>query len=170
MRRIVDSYFLILKAFIVLCLAMMVILVFLNVALRYGFGSGITISEEVSRWLFVYLAFVGATVAMREGQHLGVDLVVVRMRPATRRAFALICNVLMLWTCWLIFEGTWAQTVVNWASRAPATGLSMALLYIPGLVFSLTVGGILLSRTWQILSGREREPSEDNGPNRQARV
>ena len=38
-------------------LAIMVVLVFGNVVLRYGFNSGITTSEELSRWLFVWLTF-----------------------------------------------------------------------------------------------------------------
>ena len=37
----------------------------LEVVLRYGFGSGIDISEELSRFFFVWLIFLGAIVAMR---------------------------------------------------------------------------------------------------------
>ena len=44
----------------------MVLLVFGNVVLRYGFNSGITVSEEVSRWLFIWGTFMGAIVALRE--------------------------------------------------------------------------------------------------------
>ena len=54
----------------------MVILVFGNVVLRYGFNSGIAISEELSRWLLVWLTFLGAIVALREHAHLGVDTLV----------------------------------------------------------------------------------------------
>jgi TRAP-type C4-dicarboxylate transport system permease small subunit len=60
-----------LKIAITLCLAVMVVLVFDNVVLRYGFNLGITVSEEISRWLFVWLTFLGAIVAMREHGHLG---------------------------------------------------------------------------------------------------
>jgi TRAP-type C4-dicarboxylate transport system permease small subunit len=59
-QKIVDGYFLLLKSIIVLCLALMVILVFGNVVLRYALNTGITISEEVSRFLFVWLTFVAA--------------------------------------------------------------------------------------------------------------
>ena len=41
----------------VACLAGMVVMVFGNVVLRYGFNSGITASEELSRWLFVWMTF-----------------------------------------------------------------------------------------------------------------
>ena len=51
-------------------LAIMVVLVFGNVVLRYGFNSGITTSEELSRWLFVWVTFLGAVVALNERTHL----------------------------------------------------------------------------------------------------
>ena len=73
MERILDLYCAFLKGVIALCLAVMVVLVFGNVVLRYGFNSGITISEELSRWLLVWLTFLGAIVAVREHTHLGVD-------------------------------------------------------------------------------------------------
>jgi type IV secretory pathway VirB2 component (pilin) len=46
MARILDLYCALLKGVIALCLAVMVVLVFGNVVLRYGFNSGITISES----------------------------------------------------------------------------------------------------------------------------
>ena len=60
MERILDFYCRILKATIAACLAVMVVLVFGNVVLRYVFNSGITMSEELSRWLMVWLTFLGA--------------------------------------------------------------------------------------------------------------
>ncbi len=79
MSRLVDAYFALLKLLIALLLAAMVVLVFGNVVLRYGFNSGITLSEEVSRWMFVWLTFLGAIVALREHGHLGVDSLVRRL-------------------------------------------------------------------------------------------
>ena len=69
----------------------MVVLVFGNVVLRYVFNSGITISEELSRWLMVWLTFLGAIVALREHSHLGVDTLVRALPPAGKR----ICFVVL---------------------------------------------------------------------------
>ena len=57
---IVDKGFRALEAVLVVVLAAMVVMVFANVVLRYGFGSGITVSEEISRFLFVWLIFLGS--------------------------------------------------------------------------------------------------------------
>ncbi|MFA7666629.1 MAG: TRAP transporter small permease [Burkholderiaceae bacterium] len=161
MKTLVEAYFRLVKTVIVACLALMVLLVFTNVVLRYGFGKGITVSDEVSRWLFVYMAFLGAIVAVRERLHLGVDILVIRMTPGLQRSCALVSHLLMLWACWLIFEGSWIQTGINWASRAPSTGLSMGLLYASGLFFSASAGAILLYETWLLLTGKT-PPSELN--------
>jgi TRAP-type C4-dicarboxylate transport system permease small subunit len=53
-----------------LCLATMAALVFVNVVLRYGFGYGIAASEELSRLLFVWMMFIGATAAYPTGEHM----------------------------------------------------------------------------------------------------
>ena len=63
MQRALDLYCSFIKVLAVACLAGMVVLVFGNVVLRYGFNSGIVVSEEVSRWLLVWLTFLGAIVA-----------------------------------------------------------------------------------------------------------
>ena len=76
MTMIVEGYFKLLKVVIAFFLAVMVVMVFGNVVLRYGFNSGITVSEELSRWSLVWLVFLGAIVALREHQHLGVDSLV----------------------------------------------------------------------------------------------
>src|ERR1700733_1477768 len=91
MARILDLYCVLLKFVIALCLAVMVVLVFGNVVLRYGFNSGITISEELSRWLMVWLTFLGAIVALREHTHLGADSLL-RMLPAWGKRICFILN------------------------------------------------------------------------------
>ncbi len=129
MARVLDLYCSFLKAVIAACLAVMVVLVFGNVVLRYGFNSGITISEELSRWLLVWLTFLGAIVALREHAHLGVDSLV-RMLPAYGKRICFIVNYgLMLFADWLLLSGSWRQTIINIDDRAPATGLSLGIFY-----------------------------------------
>ena len=72
--RILRGYCRLLEVFLVVCLTIMVALVFGNVVLRYAFNSGITISEELSRWLFVWLTFMGAVIGLREHSHLGSEM------------------------------------------------------------------------------------------------
>src|SRR4030095_13640276 len=118
--RLLDLYCQVLKAAIALCLAVMVVLVFSNVVLRYVFNSGIATSGELSRLLLVWLTFLGAIVALREHAHLGVDSLV-RALPPRGRLFCFVASyLLMLYADWLLTVGSWKQTVLTFADSAPA--------------------------------------------------
>ena len=125
MARFLDLYCSFLKAVIAACLAVMVVLVFGNVVLRYGFNSGITISEELSRWLLVWLTFLGAIVALREHAHLGVDTLIRALPPRGRLLCFVASYLLMLYADGLLTLGSWKQAVLTFADSAPASGLSL---------------------------------------------
>ena len=154
MGKIVEGYFHLLKLVTVLCLALMVILVFGNVVLRYGFNTGITVSEELSRWLFVYVTFLGAIVAMREHAHLGVDSLVKRLPPIGKKICLVISQLLMLFATWLFLQGSWLQTNINLHNAAPASGMSVGIVYAAGIIFSISVGFILLADLYRVVSGK----------------
>lgn len=154
MNRLMDGACRAIEGLIALALAIMVILVFGNVVLRYGFNSGITISEEVSRWLFVWLTFLGAIVALRERGHLGTDALVSRLPVWGKKAAFLVSHVLMLYATWLLFSGSLTQAQINLDVRAPVSGASVAIFYAAGIVFSVGAGAILLLEVWRLLSGQ----------------
>ena len=152
MNRLIDNYCRLLDALTALFLAIMVVLVFSNVVMRYAFNSGITVSEELSRWFFVWLTFLGAIVAMRKHGHLGTDVLVSRLSPRGRRACLIVAHVLMLWITWLLLKGSWQQAVINADVRAPVTNLPMAIVYSAGIVFAVSTGLFLvldLIRLWR---------------------
>ena len=154
MTRIVELYFKLLKLLIVLCMVAMVVLVFGNVVLRYGFNSGITMSEEVSRWLFIWMTFLGAVVALREHGHLGVDMVVQRLPKTGKKICLAIGHLVMLYIVWLLFQGSLAQARINWDVTAPTTGASMAIVYAAGIVFAVLAAVILALDLYRLLSGQ----------------
>lgn len=154
MTTIVDLYFKLLKLLIVLCMFAMVVLVFGNVVLRYAFNSGISVSEELSRWFFVWMIFLGSLVALKERAHMGLDSLVRRLPPTGKRICLVIGHLLMLYICWLVFSGSWQQALINWDVVAPASGLSMALFYAAGLVFGASAAAILLYELYLVLSGK----------------
>ncbi len=154
MKKLVDGYFSLLKFLMFLCMIAMVAMVFGNVFMRYAFNSGITVSEELARFMFVWMTFLGAIVALREHAHLGVDTLIRRLPPLARRAVLLLGHALMLYVCWLITSGSWEQTQINLSVPAPATGLSMGAFYGVGVVFGVSAAAILLHEVWQLLSGR----------------
>jgi TRAP-type transport system small permease protein len=152
--RLVEAYFLALKVVAALLLAGMVVLVFGNVVLRYVFNSGITVSEEISRWLFVWLVFFGAIVGLREHAHLGVDSLIKALPPKGRMVCFAASHALMLYASVLLTIGSWKQTVLNWDTSAPASNLSVGLFYLSGVVFGVSATAILLIELSLLLAGR----------------
>lgn len=150
----VDRLRRLLEAVMALLLALMVLLVFGNVVLRYGFDSGITVSEELSRWLFVWMTFLGAIVALEQHAHLGTDMLVSRLGVRGRRACLVAAQVAMLYMTWLLFTGSLAQARINWDVEAPVTGAPVAVFYASGVLFGFAAGLLLLRDLWRTLRGR----------------
>jgi TRAP-type C4-dicarboxylate transport system permease small subunit len=153
-RKVINSYCQLLSWLMAASLALMVVLVFTNVVLRYAFNSGIAVSEELSRWLFVWLTFLGAIVALHERAHLGTDMLVARLPVLGKKICLGLGHVLMLFICWLLFSGALDQVKINWDSTSAAMEVSMALFYGCGLVFAVSGALILLSDLWRLLTGQ----------------
>ncbi|ODS55818.1 MAG: C4-dicarboxylate ABC transporter permease [Acidovorax sp. SCN 65-108] len=142
--RVLRGYTRVLDVLSGLCLAVMVVLVFGNVVLRYTFNSGITVSEELSRWLFVWLTFMGAVVALREHGHLGTDALVSRLPAVGKKACLVLAQLAMLYVSWLLLSGSWAQMLINWETEAPVTGASVGIFYASGVLMGGSGMAILL--------------------------
>jgi TRAP-type C4-dicarboxylate transport system permease small subunit len=152
--KLLNGYCRALEWLLVALLGLMVVLVFGNVVMRYAFNSGITMSEEVSRWLFVWLTFLGAIVALNENGHLGSDMLVGRLGPLGQRICLVIGQLLMLWCTWLLFSGSLAQARINWDVEAPVSGVSVGIFYGSGVVFAVSSGVMLLLQLWRTVSGQ----------------
>lgn len=136
----IEKYLIhLINAIIVFCLASMMIMVFVNVVLRYGFNSGITFSEEVSRLFFVWMTFLGAIVAMKDGSHIRVDSLVNKLSPLGQKICAIVGNGLIIYVCSLLLEGGWKQTVINVHTASPVTGWPMAGLYVTSVIASIGI-------------------------------
>jgi len=154
MQRAADALFHALKIIAALCLAAMVVLVFTNVFLRYAFNRGIAVSEELSSWLLVWITYAAGVVALREHGHLGFDGVVAKLSPPLQRACLVLAHVLMIAVTFLFLQGSWQQTRINLTATAPASGLSMAWLYVVGILFSVFALAVLLADLYRALTGR----------------
>ena len=150
----IGRYCRLLEAIMVIALALMVILVFTNVVLRYAFNSGISISEELSRWLFVWLTFLGAVVALHERAHLGTDTLVARLSIKGKKACLGIGYLLMLFICYLVFKGTLDQVKINLTSTSAAMEVSLAIFYMCGIVFSVSGGIIIAHDLYRLATGK----------------
>ena len=157
MDKLINQFCKLLDGVIAAMLALMVVLVFGNVVRRYGFNSGINLSEELSRWLFVWMTFLGAVVAVNERGHLGTDMLVGRLGPTGKRICLGLGYVLMLFVCWLLLKGSWEQMKVNLDSTSAVMQVSMAWFYGAGAAFAVLAGVMLLRDLLKLLTGRVKD-------------
>ena len=151
---LMDRVYRMFEHILVFGLAVMALMVFTNVFLRYAFNSGITLTEEVARFIFVWLTFIGSIVALRQGTHLGMDTVVGRLPRSWKVGFYVVSHLMMLGCCVMLWLGCWTQTVLNLDNRAPVSGLPVAVLYSVGLVSAVLMGITLVGNLWRVAMGR----------------
>jgi TRAP-type transport system small permease protein len=154
MKLLLDRYCRVLEVACAFLMGCMVVLVFGNVVLRYCFSTGFLISEELSRWMFVWMVFIGAVVVMGERGHMGTDMVVARFPAWAQRLSLVVVQVCMLYITWLMLRGSWSQVVINGETNAPVSGLPVSIFYFSGVLFAVSVLIILAYQLWLNVSGK----------------
>ena len=122
-----------LEVTLVVCMIVMFIFVFINVMMRLLMNSGIDISEELPRFAFVWMCFVGAVVGMRRHSHLGVDMVVAALPLFGRKVCWGISQAIMAVCSAYILYGTWLQHDIIEQNASAVMQLSM--LYVYGISY-----------------------------------
>ncbi|WP_107342000.1 TRAP transporter small permease, partial [Agrobacterium pusense] len=128
-----------------------------NVVMRYTMNSGINVSEELSRFFFVWLTFTGAVVAFREHGHMGIETMVMFLSRRGRIVCMIISNIIILACSAIFFWGTWKQSGINASMHAPVTKLSMIWVYGIGMFTGALMFIIALERLYRLLTGRVTE-------------
>jgi len=128
------------------CLGIMALAVFVNVVLRYGFGSGIAASEELSRLLFVWMVFIGATLAYPLGEHMAFTGLIAQLRgrPRAMKVMTVLIRLLVIVACVLVAIGAWQQVVVGMNSHSVVLRYPAALLPLPAFLSSVAIAVMAL--------------------------
>lgn len=133
MRKLVDLMFRGLDLVLIVLLGGMSLMVFVNVVMRYTMNSGIPVSEELSRFFFLWLTYIGAVVAHRHNLHMGMETIVARFGRKGRMVLMGVSDLLIIGCSLVLLVGTWKQLPINISMAAPVSGLSMAWVYGTGL-------------------------------------
>jgi TRAP-type C4-dicarboxylate transport system permease small subunit len=128
------------------CLGVMAVAVFINVVLRYGFGSGIAASEELSRLLFVWMVFIGATAAYPAGEHMAFTSLVglLKDRRGAMMFMTVVIRLLVILACVLVAWGAWQQVLVGMDSKSVVLGYPASLLPLPALLSAVAIAAMAL--------------------------
>ena len=125
----------------VLALVVTFALVFLNVIMRYVFGSGFAWSEEGARYALMAVIIMGALEVTHERGHFYVDLLTNAAPKPLLRVLNLLQDALMIGVMGVLTKGSLEMTVLNWENKTPAMGMPSWIPY--GLMFATSVVSLI---------------------------
>ena len=112
-----------LEVALILAVTVLVLVVLWGVLTRYAFGNQAKWSEELARFLLVWVSLLGGAVAFGEKAHLGVDFFVGKFDPAARKLTAVLGQLAVLFFAVTIFIIGGSNIVANnMEQMAPALG------------------------------------------------
>jgi TRAP-type C4-dicarboxylate transport system permease small subunit len=154
LRQATELFFKLLELLVVASLVAMVFMVFGNVVLRYAFNSGILVSEELSRYCFIWLTYIGAMIAMRDREHLGVDTLVRRLPRAGKKFCLFLSESLMLLVNVLFFIGTWKMHELQLTNVSAVVGISMIWVYGVGYIVAVVMALFNIGVLYRLFTGQ----------------
>jgi TRAP-type C4-dicarboxylate transport system permease small subunit len=120
-------------------MALMVLLVFMNVVCRYILNFSIIWAEEISQYLMVWVAFLGAGLALREGRHVAIEILQDHLpstaRKMTRHFVAMLVILFMAMLTLLGFQFAYFA----WDQETPVLNISLGIPYL-----AVPIGALLL--------------------------
>ncbi|MCI8608762.1 MAG: TRAP transporter small permease [Firmicutes bacterium] len=131
------------EIFIVIVLGAMVLMVFVNAVARYAFTTNFPVFEELSRYLFVWVAFLGAMLAYKEGKHVGIDMLVGRLHGVPKLVIKLVCQLAIFVCLAIIGLGSYHYFALTASDPSPSAGIPFGM--ISGMAILLTIYMLIIS-------------------------
>ena len=112
---------------LVLLLTLDVIIVFAQVVTRYLLHSPLAWSEEIARYMFIWLVWIGAAYAVKENKHIKIDIIYNKLTGSTKRISDLVTVVLFLGLMGFMLYTSAKVTMTVYTSKSIATGSHMPM-------------------------------------------
>lgn len=147
MQQISNVLTKILEITVVALISIMSLLVIINVGLRFLADSGIVFSEEVSRFLFIWIVFLGSVLAMKEDGHINVDFIRKSFPAPIQKIVIILCYIAMIYCCYLMFLGSYELFEFNMEDLSPVAQIPLGYIYLSGCFGAGGMGIILVFKT-----------------------
>ncbi|MCU0590209.1 MAG: TRAP transporter small permease [Desulfobacterales bacterium] len=130
LNRLCDGLRRVAMALLVVSGAVMSVVVMLQIIFRFVIYIPLPWSEELARYLMIWTGMVGSFVALREGRHIGVTLVVNRLPPRTAAGVAVFVQVLTILFLLILAKQGLALALINLDQLSPAMRIPMFFPYL----------------------------------------
>lgn len=130
-RRALAAIDRVVATVIIAIMACMVVVVSLQVLLRYAFNTSIDWADDIGRLLFVWGIFLTIPLGIREGIHIGIELVVKLFSPAVQRTLVRIMGTLTTVMMAIVCYQAIMVTIDQWDEQLPTLDVTVAIFMIP---------------------------------------
>ena len=152
--RILDR---ILDGIALMSLTVLVLVVGLQIFARYVLNHSLFWSEELARYLFVYLVFLGAAIMLRKNRHIQVSFFVERLAPSLQKGIAILVDVvLLIFMGIVLWQGIRLASMV-WTVPTAALFIPWTFVYLGVLISMAAMVIIMLGRLWDHIAGANKE-------------
>jgi TRAP-type transport system small permease protein len=136
------------KALIIVISVVMIVVTLAQVVFRYVVAAPLPWSEELARYCFVWIVFLGGAVGLSRGIHLGVDLFVNTLPVRLRRRLDALTSTLIAGFAVTVIYASLPVLNMNMFQRSPALGVQMSYIYVAipvsmGLIFLICAERVL---------------------------
>jgi len=174
MKKYLNALFRGVEILIAFFLAVMILLTFLNVVLRYAFSKGFAWSEEIARLCFIYLVYLGSIEAMRDNRHLIIDTVLSRLPALPQKILYAALQLCIVWLMYLLTAGSWKLVMQNMKNRWVATQFPTWIIFAIGILMGVAIGILAIANVVRLVVSKtsvadllSSHEGEDAGPQTQ---
>ncbi|MCA0043442.1 TRAP transporter small permease [Celeribacter litoreus] len=125
------------RLFVITGAAAMVVIVSVQVVMRYVFNGSFDWADEFSRIAFVWTMFLAIPLGIRDGTHVGIDLLVTRFPASLRRLLARIMSALAALMMIVVFGTSISVAISTWSERLGSVDLTSSVFFIPVIIGAL---------------------------------
>ncbi|MGO4852327.1 TRAP transporter small permease [Phaeovulum sp. W22_SRMD_FR3] len=111
-------------------LAYMACAILFQILGRYLFNYSIAWSEETATFAQIWLTLLGAGIAMRHNQHVGVNFLIQKAPVAVQRLFGSLSLILGMWFLGVVAVASTAMVAIGFMVKSPALQMPMAVPYM----------------------------------------
>lgn len=148
------------EGFMAVALAFMTLITFVQVCLRYVFGTGLVWSLEATTYTFGWLVLVGMSYGVRTSSHIAVDALTSKLPPASQKAFGVLALLLCLGYCVLMGYGSYmlVDRLAALGNNARDIAAPRWLLTVIMPIAYVLLGLRFVQASWGLLTGRDAAP------------
>jgi TRAP-type C4-dicarboxylate transport system permease small subunit len=132
LRKLLVGFWHAIEMSMAVIMVIMIVLLFINVVLRYGFEGGVLASAEIARFLFVWTIMFGAILCMRDDAHLDLRVLDNKLPLKIRWILRRLVYAVIMLSSGMLCLGSFRQTISNWANISPISGIPVGVMYLAG--------------------------------------